>query len=113
VLGNVVLLVESVEETSAFDAVVTLRSQVFITAQFATENQHGSTVIFQAFQSAKGDRVVNLSRPPLVAGNLEPLDFACFLHHSEGWVGDDDIDLFRWTISAGIVLGQLAVAALL
>ena len=112
VLGNFVLLVQSVEEASAFDRVVALRSLRLVLPQLATQNQHGSTVIFQAFQSAKGDRVVNLSCPSAVARNFKPLDFAVFVNNSKRWVSDDNIDLFWWSVIAGIVLGQVAVAAL-
>jgi hypothetical protein len=47
VLNDVVLLVEGIEETSTFQGVVPFRTQIVVIPELATQNQNGTTAIFQ------------------------------------------------------------------
>jgi hypothetical protein len=46
VLGNDILLVEGIEETSTFQGVIALRPQILRYPWLTPQNQHGAAIVF-------------------------------------------------------------------
>ena len=67
-LDNFVLLIERVEESSAFQGVVEIGAQALFLSQLAAQNEHRAALIFHRLKRLEGDRLINLCCASSIAG---------------------------------------------